>query len=209
MNIKHITGLTALLAAAAVGTPAFAATCGGANVGTSDTGDVSFQSAASDACYVAFGNAQGGGSNGNPDVFSGATFGSGPWTLIAKVDSGGAVTNSNTIPGVTFTTTFATTTTKQGTWGLTAAPGATLDLVFAMHAGGYTGSFFFDNESVGASGGTGAWAIHWVNNGGNNPDYSNLTLFARDVTPVPEPAAYGLALAGLLLAGFAARRRKA
>ncbi len=208
MNIKHITGLTALLAAAAGGTPAFAAACGGANVGTSATGDVSFQSAASDDCWVASGNAQA-GPNGNPGVFSGAAFGSGTWTLLAKVDGSGAVTNSNTIPGVTFTTSFSKDSgNKSGTWGLTAAPGATLDLVFAMHAGGYTGSFFFDNESVGASG-TGTWAINWVNNGGNNPDYSNLTLFARDVTPVPEPAAYGLALAGLLLAGFAARRRKA
>ncbi|MGZ8260864.1 MAG: FxDxF family PEP-CTERM protein, partial [Caldimonas sp.] len=56
----------------------------------------------------------------------------------------------------------------------------------------------------------GTWTIEWLNDGENIPDFSNLTLFARDVvtTPIPEPETYALLLGGLGLMGFVARRRK-
>ncbi len=87
----------------------------------------------------------------------------------------------------------------------------TLDLVFAMHASNHSGAFLFDDQGLVASAVTpGTWKIEWLNNGGNVPDFSNLTLFARDVvtTPVPEPETYALMLAGLGAMGFIARRRR-
>ena len=96
-----------------------------------------------------------------------------------------------------------------GTWTLSSDQGVTLDLVFAMHASNNSGAFLFDDLSL-VSGGSGSWEINWLNNGGNVPNYSNLTLFVRDVvvTPVPEPETYALMLAGLAAVGFIARRRK-
>jgi hypothetical protein len=183
-----------------------AAACTGVSVNNADTSDVTFQAVASDACVIAVGNPQS-GPNGDPSVFSGSFPASAsPWTLIAKVSSAGAVTNYNPFAGVTFSSGFVNTNGTSGTWSLTATPGATLDLVFAMHASNRSGSFFFDDKNISPTG-NGTWLIEWHNNGGNVPDYSNLTLFARDVAVVPEPQAYGLALAGLLVVGFMRRRK--
>ena len=77
-----------------------------------------------------------------------------------------------------------------------------------MHASNHSGAFLFDDQEVFAST-PGTWKIEWLNNGERVPDFSNLTLFARDVTtPVPEPETYALVLAGLGAVGFTARRRR-
>ena len=59
----------------------------------------------------------------------------------------------------------------------------------------------------------GTWEINWLNNGGQVPDFSNLTLFVRDIrTPtvpaIPEPETYALMMAGLATLGLVARRRR-
>lgn len=110
-----------------------------------------------------------------------------------------------------FSWTFAEATGTTGTWSLTTDQDATFDLVFAMHAGGYSGAFLFDDQATMANQlNANTWQILWLNNGDQVPDFSNLTLFTRDVvtTPVPEPSTYALMLASLGVVGFMARRRR-
>jgi hypothetical protein len=182
---------------------AFAAACTGVNVGESQTSDVTFAGLASDGCVVANNNAQS-GSDGTTSGFSG-TFGGG-WSLLGKLPP---ADGSSTLGGVNFTWGFTGSGTGPVTWTLTADQNVTLDLVFAMHAGGYTGAFLFDDQALSA-GTQGTWEINWLNHGGQVPDYSNLTLFARDITvaPVPEPETYALMLAGLGAIGFMSKRRR-
>ena len=110
-----------------------------------------------------------------------------------------------------FSWTFAEATGTTGTWSLTTDQDATFDLVFAMHAGGYSGAFLFDDQATMANQlNANTWQILWLNNGDQVPDFSNLTLFTRDVvtTPVPEPSTYALMLASLGVVGLMARRRR-
>jgi hypothetical protein len=183
---------------------AFAAACTGVNVGTSQTGDVTFAGLASDNCVISNTNAQS-GPNGDTSGFD-TEFGD-SWSLLGKLPPS---SGSNTLGGVLFNWTFTSAGTT-GTWTLMADQNVTLDLVFAMHAGGFTGAFLFDDQAMAANAVTpGTWEIHWVNNGGQNPDFSNLTLFARDIvsTPIPEPETYALMLAGLGAIGFMSKRRR-
>ena len=181
---------------------AFAAPCTGSNVGTADTSDVTFAGLASDACVISGANPQS-GPDGDTSGFSG-TFGGG-WSLLGKVTTS---SGSNTVDGVTFTWGFLQTTGTTGTWTLQADQSVTADFVFAMHASNNSGAFLFDDRTVFAET-PGTWKIDWVNNGGNVPNFSNLTLFSRDITTaVPEPETYALMLAGLGVMGFIARRRR-
>ena len=192
------------LAAALFSGSTFAAACSGISVGTASTTDVTFAGMASDQCVISGVNPQQ-GPNGNTSGFDG-TFGTG-WSLLGKVTGSG----SNTLGGVNFTWGFTQTTGTTGMWSLTADKNTTLDLVFAMHASDHSGAFLFDDHPMVANVVTpGTWSIHWLNNGGQVPDFSNVTLFARDVvmTPVPEPETYALMLAGLGIVGFMAKRRK-
>jgi hypothetical protein len=196
-----VAGLVASLSSGSV----FAAACTGVSIGTSQTSDVTFAGAASDACVISTVNPQA-GPNGDTSGFDG-TFGTG-WSLLGKVTS---PSGSNTLDGVNFTWGFTQTTGTTGTWSLMANQNVTLDLVFAMHASDHSGAFLFDDQSLVASAVTpGTWSIHWLNNGGQVPGFSNLTLFARDVvmTPVPEPETYAMLLAGIVAMGFIARRRR-
>ncbi len=192
------------LAGALFSTSSLAAACSGASVGTAATTDVTFAGLASDACVISGVNPQQ-GPTGNTSGFDG-TFGAG-WSLLGKVAGGG----STTLNGVNFTWGFTQATGTTGGWSLMASQNVTFDLVFAMHASDHSGAFLFDDQPMVAGATTpGTWAIHWLNNGGQVPDFSNVTLFARDVvtTAVPEPETYALMLAGLGVMGFIARRRR-
>lgn len=206
MNRKAL----ALLLTAAV-SPAFAGTlCTGVSLGTSSTSDVTLSGNDSDQCVISTVNAQSGPS-GDTSGFSGA-FGGG-WSLLAKIDASGNINpDPGSNSGVSFDLGFATITSKNGTWSITANDDVTVDLVFAMHASNRSGAFLFDdlgltNDTLAS----GTWVINWVNNGGNRPDYSNLTLFVRDVRfpppPVPAPEGLGLLGLGLIGLGSAARRK--
>jgi hypothetical protein len=182
---------------------AFAAPCTGVNVGSSQTSDVTFAGLASDACVISNNNAQS-GPGGDTSGFDPAPFGTG-WSLLGKLPP---ASGSTTLDGVNFTWGFTGNGTGPGTWTLSADQNVTLDLVFAMHAGSYTGAFLFDDQAL-TAGQPGTWKIDWVNNGDQNPSYSNLTLFARDITTaVPEPETYALMLAGIGMMGFLAKRRR-
>jgi hypothetical protein len=200
-SVLCVAGFAASLSSGSV----LAAACSGVSVGTSQTSDVTFAGAASDACVISTVNPQS-GPNGDTSGFSG-TFGSG-LSLLGKVTSG---SGSSTLDGVDFTWGFTQITGTTGTWSLMADRNVTLDLVFALHASDHSGAFLFDSQPLVANAVTpGTWTIHWLNNGGQVPDFSNLTLFARDVvmTPVPEPETYAMLLAGFAAMGFIARRRR-
>ena len=213
--MAQLKSLAAICAAAAVfgaSGAAQAAACttfgAGIDAGTSSTADVNYNGTDSTACVISGVNPQQ-GADGNISGFS-SSFGS-DWDMLAKVDANGVVNGGNPIVynGINFFSSITGLPGTSGSWTLSSDQGVTLDLVFAMHASNRSGAFMFDDLAL-ASGGGGGWAINWLNNGGQVPNYSNLTLFVRDavVTPVPEPETYALMLAGLAAVGFIARRRK-
>jgi hypothetical protein len=201
-TLKSLTVLAAVLAAA----PAFADSCTGlaSHIGPSQTSDFTLGSFASNACVISDQNPDQ-GPNGNSSGFSPDPFDTG-WTLLAKMESN---KSPATLGGVTYPWGITFLSNKNGSWSFGADQSVKLDLVFAMHAGGYSGSFLFDDLTLTANQTqTGTWNIKWVNGGGSNPDYSNASLWVREVTPVPEADAYAMLLAGLGLIGTIARRRR-
>lgn len=204
--MKARTSLGALAAAGLLlaTTSSVAADCTGVSVGNAKTTDVTLGAASATACDIATVNPQQ-GANGNTSGFS-DNYGGG-WTLLAKITS---PTQMASHDGVDYAISFSQTSDTAGTWTITASQAVTVDLVFAMHASNHSGAFLFDDAMLpAASALNGSWNIAWLNNGGQVPDYSNLTIFARDQTlnPVPEPESWAMLLAGLGAVGAIARRR--
>lgn len=176
-------------------------------VGLASVADVTLGGFAADGCDISGVNPQSGplgDSNGFSD-----NFGTG-WQMLSKV-TGAHQTAS--FGGVNYTIDFSSTNTTAGTWNVKVNKAVTVDLVFAMHASNNSGAFFFDDQILPATnaGTSGTWTIKWLNNGSNIPDFSNLTVFARNqtvTTAVPEADTYAMLLAGLGVIGCVARRRK-
>lgn len=208
--------LGALAIAGLFASPSMAATtpCTGVSTGTSTTGNVTLAGNISDGCDIAIGNPQA-GPNGDSSGFS-DNFGTG-WSLLSKVtgSSVSSAASSATFGGVAYTFQFNENagTEKQGTWSISVDKAVTVDLVFAVHASNRAGAFLFDDQVLSTVPGSnaGTWTISWLNNGGQVPDFSNLTVFARDqhISAVPEADTYAMLLAGLGLVGLVARRRRA
>ncbi len=189
---------------------------GATTIGNTSADDVTLDAQDADAFVFASGWNPNAGPYGNTSGLGTAfdAYGSGAWTLLGKYDSG---------PGSGFSTTSSLDFTfdvgdgHTGTWSVrntSATQSVSLDLVLALKAGDGAGAFLFDNQAISA-GQTlyGTWRIDWfTGNNQANPDFSNLTLFGRDmdgVAPaVPEPGEYAMLLAGLGVIGFVARRRK-
>ena len=180
--------------------------CSGVSVGTSSTADVTFAGADADLCVISTVNPQR-GAGGDSSGFDGV-FGPGSWTFLGKITSAaGSAIDS----GVRFSWTYSQLTKKAGFWSLTSDKDVTFDLVFALHAANRSGAFLFDNQSLTADQvDPQTWTIKWLNSGGQVPDFSNLTLFDRNlaITTVPEPGTSSLVWAGLGVIGFVARRRQ-
>lgn len=205
MTIRFTLSAAAVAAATLFATAANAAPCTGVSLGTSATGDFTLGGVDSDACVISTVNPDQ-GPNGNPSGFSPTPFGTG-WTLLAKVNSDSSPT---LFDGVSFSWSLGPQSGKSGTWTFGADQTVKVDLVVAMHAANRSGAFLFDDLELSASAiQNGTWNIAWLNRGGEVPDYSNSSFWLRDVTPVPEPSSYALALAGLGVLGLVVRRRKA
>lgn len=142
----------------------------------------------------------------------------GTWSLVGKATDG-VTTSSATINGATLTyTVTASKNATTGTFSIMSDKVMTLDLALAVHAANASGAWLFNDLNLQANTTqSGTFAINWLNNGGNVPDYSNATLFARDikagggntgVSPVPEADSYAMMIAGLGLIAFLKRRKK-
>jgi hypothetical protein len=198
------------LALAATSLVLAAGALGATTIGNTSLDDVTLDGFDADAFVFTPGWDPHAGPGGDTSGFGSAfdSYGSGTWTLLDRLDMSAGFGNTGVLQF-----TFAMASGTAGTWSVhnTGPANMVLDLVFAMHAGDGGAGFLFDNQGINA-GQTlnGTWRIEWFT--GNQqavPDFSNLALFARDISAVPEPQAYALLLAGLVLVGGAARWRKA
>jgi hypothetical protein len=191
-------------------------------IGSASINDVKLELEAADFLEYSSGvNPQGDeGSSGFDSAFD--AYGDGAWEKIAKVTKVGnayplTYENSSFLGKLGFT--FTLIDGKNGTWSVTnmdMLKDVTVDLVFAMHVGGGSGAWLFDDQFI-AAGQTlqGTWVQNMVN--GNNAritDFSNLTFFGRDLVPsdpivqVPEPATLASLALGFGLMGLARRRKQ-
>ncbi|UGQ47403.1 PEP-CTERM sorting domain-containing protein [Massilia endophytica] len=180
-----------------------------AGIGTSSANDAHLDgSPADDFAYMDGWNPQA-GPNGDTSGFASAFSGSGvgSWTLLGKMPAS----------PTTWMSTLKFTYSGTGNTGLWTVENLTtniitLDLVMAIHAGNQGGAWLFDDQTI-LPGQTlnGDWTINWLVGAKqqNHPDFSNMTLFGRDmiITQVPEPETYAMLLAGLAGLGFMARRK--
>jgi hypothetical protein len=181
-----------------------------AAIGSASAADVTLDGQPADAFAYQDGWNPHAGPNGDTSGF-GTTFdsyGTGPFSLLDKYDHSQGFSNMGML-----TFAFSEITGTNGTWSVTNTSGTnmvTLDLVFAIHAGNQGGAWLFDNETI-MPGQTlsGTWRIMWTVGQGNHPDFSNLTLFGRDIvtTPVPEPQTQAMLLVGLMLTALTLRRK--
>ncbi|WP_338763739.1 PEP-CTERM sorting domain-containing protein [Massilia sp. METH4] len=179
-----------------------------AAIGDASVDDVTLDGQPADAFAYQAGWNPHAGPNGDTSGF-GTTFdayGTGEFELLDRADLNEGFANTGTL---TFTITG--TDGDGGQWTVTntsALDIITLDLVFALHAGNQGGAWLFDNQII-MPGETlqGDWRIEWTVGAGNTPDYSNVTIFGRDIvtTPIPEPGTYAMLLAGLFVTGAAMR----
>jgi hypothetical protein len=215
MTIFKLFGALAIAGLFAAPSMAATAACTGVSTGASTTGNVTLAGGISDGCDISIGNPQSGKNGGSSSGFS-DNFGAG-WSLLSKVtgSSVSSAASTATFGGVAYTFQFNENagTEKQGTWSISVDKAVTVDLVFAVHASNRAGAFLFEDQVLSTATGsnTGTWTISWLNNGGQVPDFSNLTVFARDqhISAVPEADTYAMLLAGLGLVGLVARRRRA
>jgi len=183
-----------------------------ADIGSTSVNDVHLAGAPADAFAYGAGWNPHAGPAGDPSGFGTTfdSFGTGAWSLLGKHDSSSSMLTTGNL-----TFTFTEITGTNGLWTVTntsATSSITLDLVFAIHAGNQGVGWLFDDQMI-LPGQTlnGDWAIMWtVGNNGAHPDFSNLTLFGRDMitTQVPEPETYGMLLSGLMALGALSLRRR-
>jgi hypothetical protein len=160
----------------------------GGSIGSATAGDLTLGGVGASALVYSAGVNPQQGSNGNASAFAG------DWSSFATFSGGASLASAHaTLGGLDLTLGFSLTDMRHGTWSITnndSANNLSLDLVFAMHTGGGSGSWLFDNYLLNAgSTAHGAWSLNLLNHGGQLADYSNLTLFARNAAASAVPVA--------------------
>lgn len=208
LNRLSSLGALALAAALSAQPAAAAAYCSAGTADGLSLADMTFNGALATDCYgVVMGNDK-------LSAVNSLAWGN-DWTLLGKDES--------MLPAAFMGIAFEAGTSggRSGTWTLagTDINGAPLlnlpvelDLVTVLKASNrYTAYFFDDAVLDGTDGGT--WSILFMNHGGQIPDLSHLSVYARIdrdggvPAAIPEAHTYAMMLAGLGLVGFRARRR--
>lgn len=214
--MKNLGIKTAICAMAMVASSAFAGAAGTASVN-----DVTLDGLPADLFSYASGvNPQGSAGSIGFDAAFAQPF-STPWEKIAKVEGapGYPIEYPVTMFSGLLSFTFSLVDGQNGGWSVTnldAVNNLTMDLVFAMHVGGGSGAWLFDDQFIGAGDTlTGTWTNKMINGtAGSITSFSNLTFFGRDlvkvpeIVEVPEPATLGSLVLGLGMLGWMRRRQQ-
>lgn len=217
-KLKKIMTTTAVAAVMALGA---AVTPTGSSAATCQFGTLAEFTATADvytstACegQIVGNDAIGNDSGANVDLnnnanFPGGLFGSTNWSLdtksnVSKSGNPSVFSFDAANPAGRLSATLDSTDALSGSWAVTNWTGVEKAALILKGGNGFAAYLLDLNAGL-----SGAWVTQaLINNGGNQPALSHISLYTTPLAPVPLPAAGILLIGALGGLGFAARRRR-